>query len=393
MRHDIIGPEKQKESTVQYLSFDIECCDGKHICEFGYVITDENFKVTKKECYTINPEKPFNLIGRENREDCILFFPEEKYYNSPIFPAFYNKIKNLVSMPETIIFGHAMRSDAIFLRDACKRYKLPSLNFDFIDSQELYKEFSGIHKYISLENAETVLDLDKPQFHHKSDDDALLTIELVEKICKELNVNVSELMILCPTACGASHNFNIQYTGDDLQSMMNALGKNSNALSQSRKQKCIQKFAETVVSEGDIIESCLNNKKLCFSRVFEKSNTADTLKLIQVLANHGCKYNVKVSENDYYVADDEELLDPIPKENTRYFAALKNDDGRNVKVISFEDFLAIIDLTTDEIKQLKMPVVPKRKTKKKKVYSTGSNSYTIGDQLRAHGIDLTKWSN
>lgn len=127
--------------------------------------------------------------------------------------------------------------------------------------------------------------------------------------------------------------------------------------------------------------------------MFEKSNTADTLKLIQVLANHGCKYNVKVSENDYYVADDEELLDPIPKENTRYFAALKNDDGRNVKVISFEDFLAIIDLTTDEIKQLKMPVVPKRNTKKKKVYSTGSNSYTIGDQLRAQGIDLTKWSN
>lgn len=80
-------------------------------------------------------------------------------------------------------------------------------------------------------------------------------------------------------------------------------------------------------------------------------NTADTLKLIQVLANHGCKYNVKVSENDYYVADDEELLDPIPKENTRYFAALKNDDGRNVKVISFEDFLAIIDLTTDRERQ------------------------------------------
>lgn len=376
---------------MQYLSFDIECCDGKHICEFGYVITDENFNVTEKECYTINPEKPFKLIGRENREDCILFFPEEEYYNSPIFPAFYGKIKNLVSMPETIIFGHAMRSDAIFLRDACKRYKLPSLNFDFIDSQVLYKEFSGIHKDISLENAETVLNLDKPQFHHKSDDDALLTIELVEKICKELNVSISELMILCPMARGKSHNFNIQYTGDDLQSMINALEKNSNALSQSRKQKCIQKFAETVVLEGDIIKSCLNNKRLCFSREFEKSNTADTLKFIQVLANHGCKYNVKVSENDYYVASDEELLDPIPKENTRYFAALKNDDGRNVKVISFEELLSLVGLTIEMVKQLKMPTVPKQRTKNRKVYSTGNFSRTIGDQLRAQGIDLTKW--
>ncbi len=378
---------------MQYLSFDIECCDGKHICEFGYVITDENFKVIKKECYTINPEKPFNLIGRENREDCILFFSEEDYYNSPIFPEFYNKIKNLVSMPKTIIFGHAMKSDAIFLRDACKRYKLSPLNFDFIDSQKLYEEFSGVHKDISLENAETALNLDKPQFHHKSDEDALITIELVKMICKELNVNISELMALCPTACGTSHNFNIQYTGDDLQSMMNALENNANALSQGRKQKCIQKFTEAVVSEGNIIESCLNNKRLCFSRAFEKSNTADTLKLIQILANHGCKYNIKVSENDYYVASDEELLDPIPKENTRYFAALKNDDGRKVEVISFKDFLTIIDLSTDAIKQLKMPVVPKQKSKKKKVYSTESNLYTIGDQLRVQGIDLTKWSN
>lgn len=378
---------------MKYLSFDIECCDGKHICEFGYVITDENFHIIKKECFTINPEKPFKLIGRENRDDCILFFSEEVYYNSPTFPTFYDKIENLISMPRTIIVGHAMKSDAIFLRDACKRYKLSPLNFEFIDSQVLYKEFSGIHKDISLENAETVLDLDKPQFHHKSDEDALLTIELVEKICKELNVNISELMVLCPTACGTSHNFNIQYTGNDLQSMMNALEKNPNALSQGRKQKCIQKFAEIVVPQGNIVASSLNNKSMCFSREFEKSNTADVLKLIQVLANLGCKYNTKVSEDDYYVASNEELLDPTPKENTRYFAALKNADGRNVKIISFKEFLAIIDLTTDEIKQLKMPVVPKRKTKKKKAYSTGSNSYTIGDQLRAQGIDLTKWSN
>lgn len=378
---------------MKYLSFDIECCDGKHICEFGYVITDENFHIIKKECFTINPEKPFKLIGRENRDDCILFFSEEVYYNSPTFPTFYDKIENLISMPRTIIVGHAMKSDAIFLRDACKRYKLSPLNFEFIDSQVLYKEFSGIHKDISLENAETVLDLDKPQFHHKSDEDALLTIELVEKICKELNVNISELMALCPTACGTSHNFNIQYTGNDLQSMMNALEKNPNALSQGRKQKCIQKFAEIVVPQGNIVASSLNNKSMCFSREFEKSNTADVLKLIQVLANLGCKYNTKVSEDDYYVASNEELLDPTPKENTRYFAALKNADGRNVKIISFKEFLTIIDLTTDEIKQLKMPVVPKQKSKKKKVYSIGSNSYTIGDQLRAQGIDLTKWSN
>lgn len=30
---------------MRYLAFDIECCDGKHICEFGYVITDEKYNI------------------------------------------------------------------------------------------------------------------------------------------------------------------------------------------------------------------------------------------------------------------------------------------------------------------------------------------------------------
>lgn len=100
--------------------------------------------------------------------------------------------------------------------------------------------------------------------------------------------------------------------------------------------------------------------------MFEKNSAAETLKLIQVLANLGCNYNAKVSEDDYYVASDEELLEPIPKENTRYFAALKNGERRNVKIISFKDFLTIINLTTDEVKRLKIPTVHKRNPKKKK---------------------------
>ena len=34
---------------MNYLYFDIECCDGKHICSFGYVITDENFNILEKK--------------------------------------------------------------------------------------------------------------------------------------------------------------------------------------------------------------------------------------------------------------------------------------------------------------------------------------------------------
>ena len=38
---------------MKYLGFDIECCDGQHICEFGYVLIDENFSVLERDCITI----------------------------------------------------------------------------------------------------------------------------------------------------------------------------------------------------------------------------------------------------------------------------------------------------------------------------------------------------
>lgn len=375
---------------MKYLSFDIECCDGKHICEFGYVIVDEKFNTIKKECFTINPEKPFNLIGRENREDCILFFPEETYYASQPFSAFYNKIKSIISTKDSIIFGHAMKSDASFLRTACKRYHLPPLNFNFIDSQRLYKEFSGIKKDISLENAEVTFKLDKPQFHHKSDDDALLTLKFVEKICKELSVSVPELIDLCPTAHGKSLNFDIQYASEDLESLIKTLWANPTALSQKKTKICIQKFAETVLPQKQIDKNILNDKKLCFSRSFEKNNPIDTLKLIQILADHGCKYNTKVSENDYYVASDEELSYSIPIEKTRYFTALKEDNNKNIKILSFDEFLSLINLTESNLKKIGMPTVPHKENKKRASCSKNKESNTIGNYLRAQGIDLSK---
>lgn len=375
---------------MKYISFDIECCDGKHICEFGYVITNENFKILKKECFTINPDKPFNLKGRKNRPDCILFFSEETYYQSPQFPSFYSTIKDLLSTPDSIIFGYAIKSDAIFLRDACKRYHLPPINFRFVDSQLLYREFSGKKDSTSLEKVENILKLEQPQFHHKSDEDALLSIELVEKICEKLNVMVQELITLCPSACGNSHNFNIQYAGNDLQSMLKALEINPNALSQNKKKNCVQKFSKVVQPQGKIINSCLNSKKICFSSFFEKNYTKETIKLIQILANYGCEYKMKVSENDYYVASDEELTNIKPKKNTRYEAAIRNDDRRNVKILSFADFLKIVNLTVNALEKLKMPTVKNQKSLKSRVYSTDNVSNTLGDQLRAKGFDITK---
>lgn len=105
---------------MRYLAFDIECCDGKHNCELGYVITDEKSNIIKKSVITINHERKFNLVGRPGSRDLYLSFLQEQYYKSPIFTTYYDDIKNLLECPEQIVVGHAVSNDADFLRTACK---------------------------------------------------------------------------------------------------------------------------------------------------------------------------------------------------------------------------------------------------------------------------------
>lgn len=373
---------------MRYLSFDIECCDGVHICEFGYVITNEQFKVIDKKVFTINPEKPFNLIGRKNQDDLILFFSQEVYCASPVFAVFYDKIKALLEYPDQIIIGHAIGNDAAFLRTACKRYKLSPLNFDFVDSQKVYSEFANDDKRISLEKAEDLFNLDKPQYLHKSDDDALLTIQLIEKICGSLEMSLTELITLCPNACGKSHNFNIMYTGNSLKEMLESISKNPSALSNNKKQICIRKFIDVVQPTMEIQQNKLNGAKLCFSSEYELTHTKETIILIQLLANCACRYNLKVSENDYYIASENDLNEDLESNrHSRFYAATHREDGHIVEILSLQDLLDILGITEESLSSMKMPTSPK-KTRSRVCYSTGKSTVTLGDIFKMNGIDL-----
>ena len=56
---------------MKYLFFDIECCDGNHICSFGYVIVNNNFEILEKKDLVMNPEKRFKL-GRLYMFFCVM---------------------------------------------------------------------------------------------------------------------------------------------------------------------------------------------------------------------------------------------------------------------------------------------------------------------------------
>ena len=378
------------DANMRYLIFDIECCDGKHICEFGYVIANENFEIQEKQVFLINPEYPFNLKDRPGQDDLELYFPEEEYYSSPIFPCRYAAIKELIEYEDQIVIGHSISNDIGFLRTACKKYKLAPIDFSFLDSQRVYSEFFNSKKRVSLANAEVTLELSKPEYLHKSDDDAKLTMELVQSVCRQLEVTLPELMELCPTACGKSEKFNYQYTGSSFKEMLEIIGKNPNLLSNNKKEQCLKKFIEKVKPLGKVRKHLLNNSTICFSKLIEKQRIRDTFVLIQLLTNIGCKYSTKISDCNYYVAADEELLQTEIDVHTRYYAAAFGESGENVTLLTWNEFLEMLEVTEKDLCEMDMPTINHKENRKDNTiyYSSGEVSSTLGDQLKAKGIDL-----
>ena len=85
---------------MRYLFFDIECSEGKSMCSFGYVLTDEKFRILEKDDILMNPEAIFHTgaWGKKNREaypGIEMAYPKEVFLKSPTFPALYEKSKRL----------------------------------------------------------------------------------------------------------------------------------------------------------------------------------------------------------------------------------------------------------------------------------------------------------
>lgn len=174
---------------MNYLFFDLECCDGKHICEFGYVIIDENFNVLKKEFILIRPEKEFNLKSIQ------LNFLKEEYEVAFTFKEEYERIKNLLKDKNYIILSHSLRNDIFYLQIACKRYKTNNLNFKYYDTQEMYQAFKGNNQLESLKNIVEELKITEHLNFHRSDHDAYMSMRIVQKMCNEMSMTLKEFLI------------------------------------------------------------------------------------------------------------------------------------------------------------------------------------------------------
>ena len=179
---------------MKYLFFDIECSNcfngvGK-MCEFGYVLTDENFNIMKRGDIPMSPGKGhkcrFYLKDRTHKKDLELAYEYDYYFSQPEFPSFYNQIKKMMEDPDTICFAYSMNNDILHLYHACTRYKLQPFNYECYDVQKLVAAYLKKEGQMSLKNAclrivgsSTVVKLQE----HLSRDDAEMERLIFKAIC------------------------------------------------------------------------------------------------------------------------------------------------------------------------------------------------------------------
>jgi len=103
-----------EESNKRYLFFDIESATGSKgcICEFGYVITNENLEIIEERNILMNPKCEFSW--RVLRK--ILKKDKRVYESQKGFTSHYDFIKKLVTTSD-LVFGFATVNDVIYLND------------------------------------------------------------------------------------------------------------------------------------------------------------------------------------------------------------------------------------------------------------------------------------
>jgi hypothetical protein len=373
---------------MKYLVFDIECCDGEHICEFGYVLIDEKFNVLERDCITINPGYPFKLTGREKESDISLAFPEEVYYNSPEFDFYYDRIKSVLTVPDCQIIGFSLSNDAGFLATAYELYGKEPISFTYYDFQKLYQGYAKAKNRTSVEGF--VAELQIPDITlHKSDDDSWAIVRALQIISENEQLTLPETLQMLKKR-------NNDYRAEQAKEHNLSLIEKINRGNPKAQNEFMKKFIHRLHLSEEKQDELFFGKCVCISSHFQKKHFNEFLSIIERLYSYGATYTGKASVCDIFIeyqdGDEEEIR----------FASVKQTEeteNRTIEVLSLKEALKALNLTLADLN--KVDHISKSLYNKKRnhgskrrgetCYSTGDTATTLGDVLRAQGIDLIEY--
>lgn len=285
--------------------FDIECA-GVHktyakICVFGYVVCDEKFNILEKEDILINPKGRFELTDRKGEKGIVLPYSYDDFKKQPPFPAVYNRIKALLEDKDSYVLGHAVLNDVKYLNLETRRFKLPSFNFSFSDSQLLFMtHIDDFSHQFGLEHIANALGVEFTP--HRAVDDAYATMKITEAMCKAHNCTFPELINKLNVAPGKIVNYQISRPQSKGFKKYNAQKK---AARVERSQKRIKFYNNLSRKRVNKAGGVLKGKTITFSRAVE-DDVEISIPLVDKIYAAGGKYSQKLDFCSLYVSAEDD---------------------------------------------------------------------------------------
>ena len=276
---------------MKYRAFDIEAANGyklSSVCSIGVVIADEHFNVTSRQNIWINPKTKCNLNGTRSNVGIDLHLDKALLDSSPDFSQVYSQIRAMLTDKQYLVLGHAVDSDVRMLNAACARYHLPSINFDFVCSQLLYKLYRGEKDVKGLGKIATDLGVTFTQ--HNSEEDAYMSLLTLKFLVEDSGLTVDELLEKYQVRMGSNVNF-------ELTRPVSLLGQVSKKKHTQVAIAKIKEYAATVKKTS----SDYKDLAFCLARSLELSDSDELYAVVQAIVSRGGRYATKLFKGNYYV--------------------------------------------------------------------------------------------
>ena len=367
---------------MNYLFFDIECSDGRHMCSFGYVLCDCRFNVLKQEDILINPEAPFRLARYGGEPQIQLGYPKERFYASPNFVARYDKIKKILEAKNQLVIGHSILNDVNFLQRACERYDKPHFEYSFFDEQQIYKTINeGKAVSTALEKIAETYGVE-PESLHRSDDDSRTTMEIVRHMCDDFDMSPEQLANAYPLSKGKVENGIVKRfvldpykwfcsavfdIADSKKSADKQSGEKGKGVSAEREQSSLQTGKKDKRFEG---------KKFCFATKLERTIPLKMYTVAKKISALGGEYTDNPAECDVFVKH----------KTSKCYRYVYATSHKGIRIVPFETLLDELGLTYEELEPYEFKgdyVGKKPKPIETGVSHVESTPSSIGDHLRA----------
>lgn len=278
---------------MKYLAFDIEAANGyqpSSICSIGIVIADTDFNILNRENIWINPRTKYNLNGTRKNIGIDLHLDKELLDNSPDFSQVYNNVRDLLTDPDTLVFGHAVDSDVRMLNAACERYKLPCIEFKFLCSQLLYRLHKGEKDVKALYKIAAELELEYNE--HNSEDDAWMSMMTMKYLCSD-GLTPLQLLDKYQVRMGSNENFEIVRS-------VSLDGQKSKRSEFKKQVDRIKEYCKGV----KVVGKALVGKSYALARSLEMSDSPLLYKVLYAIVSNGGKYTTKLSKCNCFVNTD-----------------------------------------------------------------------------------------